>query len=67
MIGFPSPKDYKGAVQHGMLGKIKIDSKDISNMITIFGKNLGTIQGKTTNRAPSSVRFDYIDIPADFL
>ena len=29
MIGFPSLRDYKGAVKNGMLGKIKVDSKDI--------------------------------------
>lgn len=67
MKGFPSLKDYKGTVQYGMLWKIKIDSKDISNTIIIFVKNLDAIQWKNTNRAPSSARFDYIDIPEDFL
>lgn len=29
MIGFPSIRDYHGAAKNGILGKIKIDYKDI--------------------------------------
>lgn len=36
-------------------------------MITIFGKNLSAIQGKTTQRTVSSVCFDYIEVPINFM
>ena len=66
MIGFPSLRDYIGAVKTKMLN-VEINSNDIANMVTIFGKNLGAIRGKTTNRTPSAVRFDYVEIPREFL
>ena len=67
MIGFPSLKDYKMAMQTGLIKNSKVDSSDNKNMTTIFGKNLGAIQGKTTRGKSSSVRFDYIALPKELL
>ena len=67
IIGFPSLKDYKHAMQMGLIKNSKISSSDIKNMTTIFGKNLSAIQGKTTRGKLSSVRFDYINVPKELL
>lgn len=50
MIEFPSMHDYKTAIKHGMIRNVDITSKDIINMLTLFGDNLGSLRGKTTDR-----------------
>ena len=58
MIGRPSLHDYLGVVNNRLLPNIKVTAKDIMAPEEIFGKDLGSIKGKTTRDKPSLVVTD---------
>ena len=67
MVGRPSNRDFLGLVAHKMIPNIKINVKDVQNAESIFGPDLGVIQGKTARRTPDRVREDQIDVPPNIL
>lgn len=50
MIGTPSAHDFKTNVQYKMLPNANITGKEIDNAQIIFGKELGSICGKMTQK-----------------
>jgi hypothetical protein len=60
MIGRPSFMDFVSIIKNNLLPHANITTKGIIHAETIFGKELGSIQGKT-------VIADYIEIPPDVL
>ena len=67
MIGTPSPADFSAAIKNNLIPNARVTAEDIKNAEFIFGKDLGSIQGKTTRRKPSTVVNDHIDLPPDIL
>ena len=58
MLGVPSLTDYVAAVKNNLIPNIKIGVQDIKNAEQIFGKDLGSIQGKSTRTKPAPVVAD---------
>ena len=67
MIGTPSPADFAAAVKNNLIPNTKVTAEDVKNAEFIFGKDLGSLQGKTTRRKPSTVVNDHFEIPPDIL
>jgi hypothetical protein len=67
MIGRPSHNDFLGIVKNNLLPNANITIKDVMHAMSIFGKELGSIQGKTVRKWPEVIVADYIQIPPDIL
>jgi hypothetical protein len=67
MIGRPSYDDFMAIIKNNLLPHANITTKDILHAEKIFGKKLGSLQGKTTQKCPQAVITDYIQIPPDIL
>jgi hypothetical protein len=67
MIGRPSYDDFMAIIKNNLLPHANITTKDILHAEKIFGKELGSLQGKTTRKCPQAVITDYIQIPPDIL
>ena len=67
MLGVPSTKDYIGAITNKMIPNTRVTVEDIKNAEIIFGKDLGSIMGKTTRSRPAPVVSDLILLPPDLL
>jgi hypothetical protein len=67
MIGRPSYADFVSIIKNNLLPHANITTKGIVHAETIFGKELGSLQGKTMRKSPKTVIADYIEIPPDVL
>ena len=67
MVGRPSARDFIGLIEHKMIPNVKINAKDVHNAESIFGPDLGAIQGKTVRKTPERPREDLIAIPPSIL
>ena len=67
MIGRPSYNDFISIIKNNMLPHTNITIKDVMHAETIFGKELGSLQGKTVRKSPKAVITDYIEILPDIL
>jgi hypothetical protein len=65
MIGRPSLADFIGIVKHNLLPNVKVTAHDVLNAELIYGKDLGSIQGETTQSQPEAVIPNYVNIPPD--
>jgi hypothetical protein len=50
-------------IQNNLLPKVK----DMENATRIYGKDLGSIQGKTVRFRPDAVTTDYIEVTPDIM
>ena len=67
MVGHPSHKDFTGMLDSKMVTNCPVTSTDAIAAFKIFGKDLGSIYGKTTHSTPSTVSTDLIKIPRTLL
>jgi hypothetical protein len=67
MIGRPPYQDFLGIVKNNLLPNISISVNDIMNAEKIFGKDLGSLQGKTIRERPEVVKTSYIDLPIEII
>jgi hypothetical protein len=67
MIGRPSYGDFIAIIKNNLLPNANITIKDVDHAERIFGKELGSIQGKTVRSRPNVVVTDYIQVPPDIM
>jgi hypothetical protein len=67
MIGRPSYTDFIAIVKNNLLPNINITVKDVEHAERIFGKELGSLQGKTVRSRPDAVITDYVEVPPDIM
>jgi hypothetical protein len=63
MIGRQSSIDFIAIIKNNLLPNVDISVKDIKNTQRIFGKDLGSIQGKTVRLRPDAVTTDIFKFP----
>jgi hypothetical protein len=66
-IGRPSYADFMAIIKNNLLPRANITTKGILHAEKRFGKELGSLQGKTTRKCPQELIIDYIQIPPDIL
>jgi hypothetical protein len=67
MIGQTSYADFIAIIKNCLLPNVNIAIKDVEYADRIFGKELGSIQGKTVRTRPDVVVTNYIEIPPDIM
>jgi hypothetical protein len=67
MIGRLSSVNFIAIIKNNLLPNVNISVKDIKNAQRIFGKDLGSIHGKTGRLRPDAVATDYLQIPPDIM
>jgi hypothetical protein len=67
MIGRPSYADFMEIIKNSLLPNVNITIKDVEYVERLFGKELGSIQGKAVRIRPEVVVTDYIEIPPDIM
>jgi hypothetical protein len=67
MIGQPSYNKFVAIIKNNLLLHSKTRTQDVLCAEAIFGKDLGTLQGKTVRRHPDPVIADYIKVPKDIM
>jgi hypothetical protein len=67
MIGRPSYADFMTIIRNSLLQNVNVTLRDVEHAERIFGKELGSIQGKTVRTLPDVVVTDYIKVPPDIL
>ena len=63
--GSPSVADLKAAVAMNAIANLPVTTKDINLAEKIFGKDIGTLKGKSTRTKPPPVVSDAIEIPPE--
>eukprot|EP00957_Ditylum_brightwellii_P115998 8849311-Ditylum_brightwellii.AAC.1 len=63
MVSKPSEADFMNMVQLNLMSNCPITTQDIKNDKAIFGKDVGTLKGKTTQKTPLPVVADYVHVP----
>ena len=64
-LGFPPFNVVLDAIRHNTIRNIPIDEKDLICAKEIYGKELGTVMGKTTAPSPPTVRTDSVSYEVD--
>lgn len=67
MLGCPSLENFKNMIRMNALKNCPITVEAINNAETIFGRDIGTLKGKTTRRRADIVRSDEIEVPPELL
>jgi hypothetical protein len=67
MTGVPSERAFQSMVHLNQLQNCPITHEDIKNALTIYGRDLANIRGKTVRRQPAHIDTDYVKIPAEVL
>eukprot|EP00957_Ditylum_brightwellii_P173033 13173579-Ditylum_brightwellii.AAC.1 len=65
MVGRPSEADFHNMINLNLMPNCPITTQDIKNANAIFGKDVGTLKGKTTRRKPIPVVTDYLHVPPE--
>ena len=55
MLGKPSMKDYLNMIRHNHIKDCPVTVKDVERALAIYGKDLGTIMGRTVSYKPDSL------------
>ena len=63
MVGYPSSKDFKKMITHGLIYNCDVQVKDIDNATKIFGKSIFEMKGKSTRAKTEPVVEDYVAVP----
>ena len=67
IIGCPTTDNFKKLIQMNAIRNCTVTVQDIENAERIFGKDIGTLKGKTTRPKLPRVRFDNIKIPSEMI
>jgi hypothetical protein len=67
IIERPSYNYFLAIVKNKLLLHTKITPRDILHAKAIFGKDLGSLQGKVTRKYSNPVVIDYIHVPKDIM
>jgi hypothetical protein len=67
MIGRPSYQDFMGIVKNNLLLNNRVTIDNVIHAEQILGKDLGSIQGKSTRVHPDVVVADHVMVPPDIL
>lgn len=57
-LGYPSIKDLVYSIRNGKILNLPITVRDVENAITIYGKDLATLKGKSTRQKEDRVKTD---------
>jgi hypothetical protein len=63
----PSIKDFKGITRINCIKDNPVTTEDIEIAETIFGPEIGVLEGKSRHHRPTPVVADYVDIPEELL
>jgi len=66
-LGFPTTVDLKAVVRGNMIKNNPVTIEDINIAEAIYGKDVSSLQGKSTRRKPEVVRSDLIEIPKQLI
>ena len=66
-IGTPSINDFKAIIKMNAISNCPITIEDITIAEKIYGKDIGSLKGKTTRSKPTPVMKDYIEIPKELV
>jgi hypothetical protein len=64
-MGYPSVKDVVEGINKGRVLNLPISNRDFDNAERIWGKDMGSIVGKTTRKRPSPVEIEPTHISVD--
>lgn len=67
IIGRPSLKQFKKILDTGLLPNCPLTSQDAMAAEYIFGKDLGSIKGKTTRQQPEHVPIQHVSLPVELM
>jgi hypothetical protein len=67
MIGRTSYQGFMGIVKNNLLLNNGVTIEDVAHAEQVFGKDLRSIQGKTTRVHPDVVVADYVMVSPDIL
>eukprot|EP00957_Ditylum_brightwellii_P173125 13180004-Ditylum_brightwellii.AAC.1 len=65
MVGRPSMKDLTNMIKMNLVPKSPVTLKEVKVAEKIYGKDLGSIMGKTTRRKLTQVMTDRIELPKE--
>jgi hypothetical protein len=63
----PSMKDFKWIVRSNLIKDCPVTVRDIDVAISIWGKNVSALQGKTTRKKSIPVARDFVKVPKELL
>jgi hypothetical protein len=63
----PSMKDFKWIIQSHQIKDNPVTVQDVEVAISIWGKNISALKGKTTRKKSIPVARDYVKVPTEFL
>ena len=66
-IGTPSIPDYKAIIRMNAISNCPVTIDDINIAEQIYGKDIGSLKGKTTRSKPLPVIKNYIEIPTELI
>ena len=67
MMGSPSERDFIAILNHKLIPNVTVTHADYKIAKFLFGKDLGSIRGKTTRQEPPRLVNDYIAVPKEIL
>ena len=66
-LGAPTMDNYKGFIKMGGVQNCPLRIEDIKIAQNIFGPDMATLKGKSTQRNPKPVLEDWIEMPQEIL
>ena len=66
-LGTPSVDDMKAVIRMNLIANNPVTTKDIVLAEKIFGKDIGSLKGKSTRRKPIPVVENQIEIPSELI
>ena len=64
---FPTVKEVKWVIRSNQIQECPVDTEDMDNSESIWGKDVLYLKGKTTRKKPVRVTEDIIRVPKEFL
>jgi hypothetical protein len=66
-LGRPSMKDFKWIIRSHQIKDSPVTVQDVETAISIWGKNISALKGKTTRKKSIPVSRDYVKVPKELL
>ena len=66
-LSYPSWTDFRWIVRSNQIKDCPVTVEDVDNAMTIWGKNISALKGKTTRSKPSPVARDFVKVPKELL
>ena len=64
-MGCPTVENFKNNLQQNIIKNCPVTVEDVTNAEKIFGKDIGSLKGKTTRKTPKVVKSDEVEIPPE--